>query len=387
MNKLKGVSKTVFYISFPLSFIGFILPIYASNLGSGPVEIGILYSIVSLCSIIIRPFVGKWIDKKGRRNGIIIGTLAYAAAIGLYFIANNYINILIARMIQSIAASFLWISVNAMVADVSDDRDRSKNFGIIEQYSNRGACIGSCIGFTIMFSSNHNQRLQFVFLVYLFIAIYAFINSMKNTNETIIPEDTKVEKEIENDRQFFKYIIIMGILSLISSIMAPIYLVYLKETITKDLALISFLFVPGSIMAMFLPAKIGKLSDRIGRKVMLVAGMLLSGVFTIIIPLVKGYYAFMGLYTLIALSELISSPAESALVAEITGGNHRGKAYGNYRFATGIGGIIGPLLGTVVYQYLGKGTIFYIEGVSLVIAAIAIGLVIKDKKVKNFVTA
>lgn len=186
MNKLQGVLKTVFYISFPLSFIGFILPVYASNLGSSPLEIGVLYSIVSLCSILIRPIVGRWIDNKGRRSGLIIGVLAYAAAIGLYFMADSYIYILVARVVQSTAASFLWVSVNAMIADVSQDGDRAKNFGIMDQYSNRGCFIGSAIGFTVMFSSDSDKRLQLVFLVFLLIAIYALINSIRNQMKLLI---------------------------------------------------------------------------------------------------------------------------------------------------------------------------------------------------------
>lgn len=383
MKKLEGVLKTVFYISFPLSFIGFILPVYASNLGSSPLEIGVLYSIVSLCSILIRPIVGRWIDNKGRRSGLIIGVLAYAVAIGLYFMADGYIYILIARVVQSTAASLLWVSVNAMIADVSQDSDRAKNFGIMDQYSNRGGFIGSTIGFTIMFSSDSDKRLQLVFLIFLLIAIYALVNSIRNTNETINSKEIMIDKKVENNNQFVKYIAIMGMLSAVSSVMAPIYLVYLKETITKNLALISYLFIPGAIMSIFLPEKMGRLSDKVGRKKMLIAGMFLNGIFTILIPLVKGYYAFMSLYALMALAGLISSPAESALVAEITGGKQSGKVYGNYRLATGIGGIIGPLIGTVVYQCMGKGTIFYIEGILLLIASIVIRIVIRDNPINS----
>lgn len=379
MYRLKGVSKTVFYISFPLTFIGFILPVYAADLGSSPLEIGVLYSVVSLCSILIRPVVGRWIDNRGRRSGIIIGVFAYAAAIGLYIIADSYSYILIARVVQSTAASFLWVSVNAMVADVSQDSDRAGNFGIMEQYSNRGAVLGSNIGFIVLFFSKSSQRVQLAFVVFFIIAVYSLVNSIRSTSETIAPgEKVKAPGTVENN-QFIKYIVIMGVLSMVSSVMAPIYLVYLKETITEDLALISFLFLPGAIMSMFLPVRMGKLSDRIGRKKMLTAGMLLSGIFTLLIPLANGYYTFMGLYALVALAGFVSSPAESALVAEITGGSNTGKAYGNYRLATGIGGIIGPLIGSTVYQYLGKGTIFYIEGVALLFAAAAIGMIIKDK--------
>ncbi len=380
MKGLLGVSKTVYYISFPLSFIAFILPVYASDLGSSPLEIGILYSIVSLCSILIRPVVGRWIDKRGRRSGVIIGVLAYTIAVGLYLIAGSYGLILLARVVQSIGASFLWVSINAMVADISQDSDRAKNFGTIEQYSSRGSFIGSGIGFFLMFSSSSENRLQLVFIVFFLIALYALINSIRKTEETINIKEVNNKEGFKNKDQFMKYIVVMGVLSAISTVMAPVYLVYLRETITRDLALISFLFLPGAVLSMFLPSKMGKLSDRVGRKRMLSAGMFLSGILVMLIPLTTGYPAFMGLYTLMGLADIISSPAEGALVAEITGGNHSGRAYGSYRLATGIGGVIGPLVGTVVYQYLGKDTIFYIEGAALLAASIIIWFIIRDKR-------
>lgn len=384
MKRISGAINVVYYISFPLTFLGFILPVYASSLGSSPIEIGMLYSVFSLCSVLIRPQVGKWIDNRGRRSGLLTGMLFYTLSIGLYLAAQNYVYILLARIVQSIGSSFLWVSLDTMVSDVSSGENRGRNFGVVEQFSNRGTYLGSLIGFTILFNKNFEDPFKNIFGIYLVISIYALIKGMKIVNETLNPSEEKIYEVPIRNREFIKYIAVMGILAAISSMTAPVFLVYLRETITKDLALTSFLFVPGALLSLFLPARMGKFSDRAGRKVMLLSGMLISAVFTMLIPAVKGYYLFMALYTALSAAGLIGSPAQSALVAEITGGNHRGRAYGLYQFATGIGGTLGPMLGTLVYQYIGKGIIFYIQGAALIAGAVVIWLVIKDRKTSEF---
>lgn len=65
---MKELKRSIYFISFPLSFIGFIFPIYASNLGVSTMELGYLYSMFSMVSIIIRPIVGSLIDKRGRKD-------------------------------------------------------------------------------------------------------------------------------------------------------------------------------------------------------------------------------------------------------------------------------------------------------------------------------
>ena len=59
-------------------------------------------------------------------------------------------------------------------------------------------------------------------------------------------------------------------------------------------------------------------------------------------------------------------PAQSALVVDIVGDNQRGKSYGKYKFALGIGGMLGSMLGAFVYEQIGNAIVFYIKGIMLI---------------------
>ncbi|WP_352420713.1 MFS transporter, partial [Proteiniborus sp.] len=136
---MSGLKKVVFFISFPFSFIAFIFPIYASNLGASVIEIGYLYTIFSIITILIRPIVGNLIDNKGRKKGIVIGVALYVIVNILFALANDFKYLLIARILQSLAASFLWISIDAFISDISNRENRAENFGILDQTQVKGA--------------------------------------------------------------------------------------------------------------------------------------------------------------------------------------------------------------------------------------------------------
>nr|WP_276515576.1 MFS transporter [Tissierella carlieri] len=164
----------------------------------------------------------------------------------------------------------------------------------------------------------------------------------------------------------------MGILSFITSLTAPIYLIYLQENITKDIGLISFLFIPASILALFLPNIFGSFSDKYGREKIVIAGMFINAILQIFIPFNKEYYSFMILYTLISIVVMFYSPAFSSLIIDFVGENKRGRSYGLYSFASGIGGAIGYMAGSYIYENIGNDILFYTKGILLVVMTLFI---------------
>ncbi|WBW96728.1 MFS transporter [Oceanirhabdus sp. W0125-5] len=384
MKKSLGINKAVYYISFPLAFIGFILPIYAASMGSSVMEVGLLYSVFSLCSVLIRPLVGKLIDTKGRKSCFIIGLFCYVVVSALFLVGNTYKYILAARVVQSIASAFLWISINTMISDVSVDSRRAYNFAIVGENSSKGAMMGSLIGFGIMFSYQGDDKFIYIFGVYFIVAILALFTGIKNCRETIndCPVVSENNSVIINSR-FIKFLLITMILSTVTSLLAPIFLIYIRDNITKSMTQISYLYIPASILSMMLPSKLAKFTDKHKKYKIMIVGIMIDAVFTLIIPVFKTFEAFMIIYTITCIGGMLSGPAQKALVSEMTGGNQRGKAYGLYSFAVGIGGIIGPLAGTAIYQYVSSDMAFYLQGAVLIICCILIGMLFSINRKKG----
>ncbi|MCQ4922942.1 MFS transporter [Tissierella carlieri] len=369
---MKELRRAIYFISFPLSFIGFIFPIYASSIGANIIQIGYLYSIFSIISIIIRPIVGNLIDKRGRRTGILIGTVLYTIVNVFFIMAKDFKYLLIGRIIQSLGGSFLWISVDTFISDISDRTNRGKNFGLLNQSIAKGEWIGSFVGFTILFNNLTDNPFKLIFTIFLVTNFISVYYTIKNVPETISLKREYEAGNIKDKKQLKYFLGIIGAISFITSLTAPIYLIYLQENITKDIGLISFLFIPASILALFLPNIFGSFSDKYGREKIVIAGMFINAILQIFIPFNKEYYSFMILYTLISIVVMFYSPAFSSLIIDFVGENKRGRSYGLYSFASGIGGAIGYMAGSYIYENIGNDILFYTKGILLVVMTLFI---------------
>lgn len=383
MQELKGYKKAVYYISFPLSFIGFMLPIYALELGASAIEVGILYTVFSLSALILKPFVGRFIDRKGRKTGFIFGCIGYLTMLLLLFASNGYNYILAARIVQSIASSFAWISINAMITDVSEEDEISKNFGILDKLCNKGAIIGAVIGFALFF--NQIIQLNRIFMIYIicvFIGMYFAIKDGRETFKFVKNEAGDEKKPIKDilSKEFIKYLIIMFIICFASTMIAPIFFVYLRDQITESIVKMSYLFVPGAVLSILLPVKAGKLCDKYGKKNILALAIIGDAVFTLIIPFAKSYVSFLMVYTAITAASIIEEPTISGITSEYCSVNTRALTFSIKSFVVGIAASIGPIVGTVIYETIGMTIVFYIQGVMLLISALMIKKFIQSKK-------
>jgi len=59
-------------------------------------------------------------------------------------------------------------------------------------------------------------------------------------------------------------------------------------------------------------------------------------------------------------------------VADLTGGDQRGRAYGLYTLAAGLGAALGPLLGGWLYEAIGPHAPFFANGIVLGVYAVVL---------------
>lgn len=370
MNNLKALKKSIFYISFPFSIIGLIFPIYAYSTGASVMEIGWVYSIFSLCTILMRPLVGKLIDKRGRKPGILIGLLFYLMVNVLFILGKDLKYLMLAKIFQSIAGSFFWISVDTMIYDVSSKKNRSESFGSINEVINRGSFFGSFIGFNLLYMNTPYDSIKVMFLIYLLGSIISIYYGITRIEETLeFKKDIQTEKSIQKEPlnrtgNFKIFLLISGLFALISSMTAHIYLIYIIENILNENLI--YLFLPGAILSIFLPGRIGKISDKYSREKIMILGIIFTGLFTLFIPIAKSFYHIMLIEILLVIAGMFYGPAKSGIIIDFVGNDHRGTNYGIYKLVIGIGAIIGPLIGAYIYEHIGNTMVFYIEGILLI---------------------
>lgn len=119
-----------FFAQFVSSFVFCILiptfPIFLSELGAKEAEIGLLVGVLSVASLIIRPFVGRALIKIPEKKFMIAGNLLYVVSSIAYLIAPPFWPLLAVRVIQGIGIAFFSTASFTLVATITPETNRGQ---------------------------------------------------------------------------------------------------------------------------------------------------------------------------------------------------------------------------------------------------------------------
>ncbi len=149
---LATLNPILLLLNLPAGILGFVLTVYGKQLGASTVEIGLLYTVYSLTSLLARSLVGHSLDRYGWRLFLIGGLIIYSLAMIGYAFSSKVISQVITRTPDAIAIAILGGAVNAIVSDPAGAEDHGKAFSNIIQPSTWGSLIGITIGFYVLFN-------------------------------------------------------------------------------------------------------------------------------------------------------------------------------------------------------------------------------------------
>ncbi len=337
----------LYYLLVPL------LPIYARELHLGQMRIGFLFASYAIALVAVTLPLGSLADRVGRRRPMLIGLLALGTTTLLFLFAKNYWLLVLARGLQGAAGAATWIPGMALLADHFPKEQRGKAMGTAFACANLGVLTGPPIsGYLTQGFGTSAPFILGIGLVALDAAGRAFLleESQAEKGERISPLVLVRNPVI---------LVFSGALALGSALWAV-----LESTLPLHFDAV-LRFGPGQIGLCFAAAAathtltsplMGHLSDRIGRKKVLIAGLALSMVF-IPLPVFFRHTVFViaSMMALGSIASLIMSPSSPAVAdaVEKTGSTSYASAFSILNIAYAIGMMVGPLVGSALVHVLG----------------------------------
>src|SRR5262245_36174319 len=179
----------------------------------------------------------------------------------------------------------------------------------------------------------------------------------------------------EYPRAFWVYNIIVFIDRLGGFMLYPFFALYLTEKFGIGMATVGILFAVFSITGMVGSALGGALTDRMGRKSVIIASLLLSSLSALGMGLAPTMSIFIVVIVFVGTLSSIGHPAHEAVVADLLPQEKRAEGYGIIRVVFNIAVIIAPPIAglLIAKSYL---TLFIVDAVISVISAgiVLIGL-------------
>ena len=380
-NKLKNnfnMRLILILMTLSIGVMSFFLPIYSKSLDMNALEIAGLFSILSFTLIIIRPFIGKLIDKVGRKPILIMGILIYAISYLIFSIATTTLLIYIARAIQSVASALMWISIYTIVADTYSLNNISEGFAKVNSAKSTGNIYGCILAFLILSKVPFFQGWKILFIIFTLTALFALfkvITTFKENRNVYINKKLNIKNYSGNT---IKLLFIVFISSLSSSMVSPILIIYLQDKITTDISGLALAFFPALIVGSLLSVKIGSISDKLGKNKSILIGMVIEGITIIILPSLKSLSMFAVIWAISSIGGILYNLAERGLYYQLNTVNDNGEIFGIYTLVCDFGVMIGPVIGGFLYEAISKKSPFYLNGASMIILAAFIPILLKD---------
>jgi len=127
-----------------------VLPTYleeltGADIGEAAVDGGWLLLVYSAMQFLFAPLIGNLSDRFGRRPVLLASVLTFALDNLICALATSYWMLFIGRSLAGISGASFG-TASAYIADVSDDENRAKNFGLIGIAFGTGFALGPVIG-------------------------------------------------------------------------------------------------------------------------------------------------------------------------------------------------------------------------------------------------
>ncbi len=364
--------------SLSTGVMSFFLPIYSKALDMNALEISGLFSMMAFILIILRPFIGKLIDKVGRKPILAIAVFIYAIAYLTFSMATTSALLYTARALQGIASAFMGISIYAIVADNHDSNNISKGFGKVNSAQSTGNIYGCILAFIVLYRVSFLKGWKILFAIFAIAALFAFfkvITTFKESKNTYVNKRLNIKSYSKNT---LKLLIIVFITSLSSAMVAPVIMIFLQDKITTDISGLALAFFPSLLIASLLSEKLGTISDKLGKNKSMIIGMLICGGTYLILPNLSSVLLFTVMWTISSLGGILYDLSESGLYAQLNTENGNGEIFGVYTLVCDFGRMIGPLIGGALYKSLSQSLPFYLYGIIMIFVAVLIPILLKE---------
>ncbi|HEY3575508.1 MAG TPA: MFS transporter [Arthrobacter sp.] len=363
-----------FLIALGFGLVAPVLPQFATTFDVGATAAAVIVSIFAFMRLLFAPAGGALIGRLGERPVYVAGLLIVAASTAACAFAQSYWQLLVFRGLGGAGSVMFTVASMALVVRLAPPESRGRVSGAYASAFLIGNVCGPIVGGLLA-----GFGLRVPFLAYAGALVLAAL--VVQTQLSHVPGSARGAATGEPAMKLGEAVRDSAYRAALASSFANGWATFGVRMATVPLFAVTALgsgpgaagwalavFAAGNALALTVS---GRLADSLGRKPMMVAGLVVTGAATSGIGLTQGLGWFLAASMLAGVGAGMLNPAQQAAVADVIGRERSGgPVLAAYQMTSDIGAILGPVLVGLLADRFGYSWAFAATGAVLLAAAL-----------------
>jgi MFS family permease len=360
-----GLTRNTFLLAFASLFSDIatemlypVLPVFlAQQLKAGGGVIGLVEGAATATQNIAQGFSGSISDRLARRKPLAIaGYLLAAVSKPLIGISSAWQGVLGARFLDRLGSGIRAAPRDALIA-ASDDRHRGRAFGLEGIGDNAGACLGPLLAVVLLSVLHVPMRLIFLLAVIPGLLALAMILLVRESPRPAPSRHPQPVRLRGLPPAYWKYLAATGLFGLGNS--ANAFLILRTRDLGASLTVTILIYAAFNLVAALVSYPAGALSDRVGRKSLLLASAAIFAAVYLGFALARSEVVVALLFGLYGVHQGVLRTVGKAMAADLSPERLRASGVGWYSAVVGLTGMAASLAAGLLWDRVGHTAVFF----------------------------
>jgi len=344
-----------------------ILPMFITALGGTAFVVGLIGGFGDSIASILKVFSGYWSDRYGRRKPLVFSGYAISSIAKLFLaLSTIWQHVLILRSVERIGKGLREAPRDAIIADSALAEVRGTAFGIHRAMDTAGAIGGSLLAFLLFwYLGLEFKTIILACAVIAFLALIPFYRVREVRRE---PQKMSLGISFRALPRKLRGFILIATIFALGNFTYMFFILKAQDFFTEvvseraAIAIPILLYVLYNTVYAILSIPSGMLSDRIGRRQVLLLGYALFGLTCLGFAFLDSLAAFIVLFTFYGLVYALVEGTQRAFVSDLASEKLRGTALGTLHTCIGLAALPASLIAGALWQHIDPWTTFVYGG-------------------------